>query len=140
MTSTTSRRRLHLILGLAILALAVGGIAQASASKADAPIQKKNELCGADSGGKTIGEATFRRSGDSLNVKAKMTRAPNGTYYLSLWDADTCSEIKSLGKFKVTGGSGSKAATVDITGYSSFFVDAYYNDGGYDNDSTIVTP
>src|SRR4051812_34642229 len=99
MTSTPSRRRLHLILGLTILALAVGGIAQASASKETAPIQKKNEFCGVDSGGKSIGEATFRRSGDSLNVKAKMTRAPNGTYYLSLWDADTCSFITSLGKF-----------------------------------------
>ncbi len=66
-----------------------------------------------------------------------MTRAPNGSYYLYLYDADTCTQIKYLGKFKVSGGSGSKTGTVDVTGYSSFFVDAY--DGTNNNDSTIVS-
>jgi hypothetical protein len=66
-----------------------------------------------------------------------MTRAPNTTYYLYLYDGDTCTQIKYLGKFKVTGGSGSKTGTADVTGYSSFFVDVA--DSVNDNDSTIVS-
>jgi hypothetical protein len=136
--ASRNKRRLYLTLGLAILALAVGGVAQAfSANRAEAPIQKKNSSCGADIGNKTIGEATFNRSGNTLTVKAKMTRAPNTTYYLYLYDGDTCTQIKYLGKFKVTGGSGSKTGTADVTGYSSFFVDVA--DSVNDNDSTIVS-
>jgi hypothetical protein len=136
--TSKNRGRLYITLGLAILALAVGGVAQAfSTNKAEAPIQKKNGSCGADTGNKEIGEATFNRSGNTLTVKVKMTRAPNTTYHLTLYNADSCFPIKDLGKFKVSGGSGSKTGTADVTGYSSFFVDAY--DGVNNNDSTIVS-
>jgi peroxiredoxin family protein len=136
--TSNSRRRLYLTLGLATLALAVGGVAQAfSTNRAEAPIQKKNSSCGADIGNKAIGEATFNRSGNTLTVKVKMTRAPNTTYYVTLYNADSCYPIKFLGKFKVSGGTGSKTGTADVTGYSSFFVDVA--DSVNDNDSTIVS-
>ena len=136
--ASNSGRRLYLTLGLAILALTVGGVAQAfSTNRAEAPIQKKNGSCGADIGNKAIGEATFTRSGNTLTVKAKMSRAPNTTYYVYLYDGDTCSQIKYLGKFKVSGGSGSKTGTADVTGYSSFFLDVA--DSVNDNETPIVS-
>jgi hypothetical protein len=136
--ASNSGRRLYLTLGLAILALTVGGVAQAfSTNRAEAPIQKKNGSCGADIGNKAIGEATFNRSGNTLTVKVKMTRAPNTTYYVTLYNADSCYPIKFLGKFKVSGGTGSKTGTADVTGYSSFFVDVA--DSVNNNDSTIVS-
>lgn len=52
-------------------------------------------------------------------------------------NANSCFLIKDLGKFKVSGGSGSKTGTADVSGYNSFFVDAY--NGVNDNDSTIVS-
>jgi hypothetical protein len=138
--TSNNKRRLYLALALAVLvlALAVGGVAQAfsTGTKAEAPIQKKSDNCGTDTG-KSIGEATFTRSGNTLTVKAKMSRAPNTTYYVYLYDGDTCSQIKYLGKFKVSGGSGSKTGTADVTGYSSFFLDVA--DSVNDNETPIVS-
>jgi Cu/Zn superoxide dismutase len=128
-----------MVLALATLAFGVTQGFSRSAATKTAPIEKKNANCGLTTGGKHIGTATFTRSGDTLRATASMKNAPPGDYYLYLYDADSCTTIKTLGKFKVdSSGNGSKSGTADVTGYNRFFLDAYNNTKGFDNDSLIV--
>ncbi len=56
-----------------------------------------------------IGTDTFKRSGDTLSVTHRVHGADDGTYDHYLYDYSDCGEIGYLGKYKVSGGDGSKS-------------------------------
>jgi hypothetical protein len=128
------RRTLYGALMVALVALAVPvSLALAgSGGSVTVDVQRHNDDCGDDLGGKIIGKDRLRRSGDTLYISHKVSGAdPGKHYYLSLWDGTSsgCTTlIADLGKFKVdSNGSGSKNATADVSGTAGVFLVCDYN-------------
>jgi hypothetical protein len=138
------RRKFYGALTVALIALAVPvSLALAgSGGSVTVQVQRHNEDCGDDLGGKIIGKDTLRRSGDTLYISHKVSGAdPGKHYYLSLWDgtsAGCTSLIADLGKFKVdSNGSGSKNATADVSGTAGVFLVCDYNNDTATYDCSI---
>jgi hypothetical protein len=128
------RRKFYGALMVALVALAVPvSLALAgSGGSVTVQVQRHNEDCGDDLGGKIIGKDTLRRSGDTLYISHKVSGAdPGKHYHLELWDGASpgCfTFIADLGKFKVdSNGSGSKNATADVSGTAGVFLVCDYN-------------
>ena len=121
-----------LIVALVALAVPVSLALAGSGGSVTVHVQRHNDDCGDDLGGKIIGTDTLRRSGDTLYISHKVSGAdPGKHYYLSLWDGTSsgCTTlIADLGKFKVdSNGSGSKNATADVSGTAGVFLVCDYN-------------
>jgi hypothetical protein len=75
------------------------------------------------------GTATFTRTGDALGVIVNSRGAyPSTNVFVYLYDADSCSYLAYLGKYKIgADGTGDKTSTDgDVSGYSTFYVCTYY--------------
>ncbi len=71
----------------AISLLCMTGVASAKAVKVVAPIQGGNVFCATNEpGDPVLGTVGFKRSGNLVSLKAKLTHeAPGSTYNISLW-------------------------------------------------------
>jgi hypothetical protein len=143
----TSRRRWVLgILVAAIVVLAVGasqGLAGASGNgtTVTVPVQKHGGSCGEDIGKPFIGKARVTLAEDgTLSVKVQLTGADPGDYEFQIYDADSCSQIETIGYFKVDSSGGASRVFQDCC-YSS---GRYFLDGenettsGEDDNDTLI--
>ena len=127
MTAGIKRQRRHAsYLALLVALVALGVLASYALAGNDkgqvtVNVEKHNDDCGDSQGKKVIGTDTFKRSGDTLSVTHTVHGADDGTYDLYLYDYADCGEIGYLGKYKVSGGDGSKSNSLDVSGTSGEF-------------------
>ena len=135
---------------LLMLAFGTGSVASASSVaaksvKATAVIESHDADCGNDSGGASIGKAEYKRTGNNVSVKYKLTAGlPSTTYTVTLWQWTSndsgCNslELGSVGRVTTSKkGKGVRAGTVSIPAT----VDHIFATGtaaGFNNDSLAV--
>jgi hypothetical protein len=119
-----------LLVGLAALAVPVSFALAGGGKTVTVNIEYHNDDCGESQTKRLAGTATFSRSGDRLTVKAKLKGADPGTYYMSLWDAESIGCVDQIGdyigKFKPDS-TGKKTVSFDVSGTSGRFLFCAYN-------------
>jgi hypothetical protein len=128
------------------VALAGGGVAAAKSVHAKAPVQRGNGSCGMDQPGDQVeGFVTFKRVGNVVTMKAKLTHGePNQTYEIVLSDAVSCVPIGSAGSFTTNKkGVGKGSGSVEVPeADTEFFADTSLHGlaGDFNNTTIVVLP
>jgi hypothetical protein len=124
---TRGKRRAYVVLGAALVALAVGvsvGLAKSGPSQVKSPMQVGFN-CGFDTGKKTVGKATFIREKGLLTVRVRLHGLVAGHYILALGDAN-CGEASDRYPFKVgADGDGDHSVSFVAADRQTFFVLVY---------------
>jgi hypothetical protein len=138
------RRRQAILIGLACGLVAFVGIlgAARAARHHTAPvvvdIQDDSASCGIPPGFDVIGTAAFTRKGATVTVKVRLTAGDSHTTYTeTLYDADTCNPIATMGSFRTNrAGHGAHTFKAQVGAQVNFYVNNY--DGDDENDSAVA--
>ena len=128
-------------LALAILAALAIGVAASSAAgvlrSGEKEVQKGNTSCSDLNGSKSLGVAwfAFRAAEQSVQVELRIKHGLiNTPYTVILLDADTCTEIVTMGTVRTNRkGKATRTLKADVGASRDFVVDAYDGGGGIHN-------